>query len=456
MSRVKVVKKKVIIRNKGVSETAEFFNCFNNHENDNKSVKSLLDFLSLIDNEVPFNRLLTNDKYKIKLTVNTFNQCLSEIENDIKSILEIEKFIGNETDLDKIPKDGKTYNEILSTIWRICRYWTYMENFIDRKSGKIVIPDTKFREIKSDLFVEAEMIEIFRSQFYLSPYKEDHLKLAASVSGIKLSRFKFTDSSNNSAYNYDKLRDFLVDVCFTDTVSDMRCDDREKILRDFSNFPTSKLYSLIAYNYDTLYNDNSNNVNFTKNIDPIDNRTVIETDIEKDFDEFLEKELKDYISDKPSMPCGNKSKDKLFFKIPESYCHTGGCICIHPAYESEGVDKNVDKKDYIIHINIPYGISLGDNMSQIKNNLDWAFDMCKKYNYIPADAKVCATIQNMNITGSDVMPTEITLKLNITDSCVMKPGANLTVSNFASCYNDLPERVMQYFARLFVYYFLTK
>ena len=452
MSRVKVVKKKVIIRNKGVSETAEFFNCFNNHENDNKSVKSLLDFLSLIDNEVPFNRLLTNDKYKIKLTVNTFNQCLSEIEYDIKCILEVEKFFGNEADFNKIPKDGRTYNEILSTIWRICRYWTYMENFIDRKSGKIDIPDTKKREIKSDLFVEAEMIEVFRSQFYLSPYKEDHLKLAATVSGIKLSRYKFTDSSNNSAYDYDKLRDFLVDICFTDTIFDMRSDDRREILRNFSNLSTSKLYGLIAYNYNTQY-DNNNNDNFTKNIDPIVNCT----DVEKDFDEFLEKGLKDYISDKPSMPCGNKSKDKLFFKIPERiYCPKGGCICIHPAYGSDGVDKNVDKRDCIIHINIPSGISLGDNMLLIKNNLDWAFDMCRKYDYIPADAKVCATIQNMNITGSDVMPTEITLKLNITDSCVMKPGANLTVSNFASCYNDLPERVMQYFARLFVYYFLTK
>lgn len=452
MSRVKVVKKKVIIRNKGVSETAEFFNCFNNHENDNKSVKSLLDFLSLIDNEVPFNRLLANDKYKIKLTVNTFNQCLSEIEYDIKCILEVEKFFGNEADFNKIPKDGRTYNEILSTIWRICRYWTYMENFIDRKSGKIDIPDTKKREIKSDLFVEAEMIEVFRSQFYLSPYKEDHLKLAATVSGIKLSRYKFTDSSNNSAYDYDKLRDFLVDICFTDTIFDMRSDDRREILRNFSNLSTSKLYGLIAYNYNTQY-DNNNNDNFTKNIDPIVNCT----DIEKDFDEFLEKGLKDYISDKPSMPCGNKSKDKLFFKIPERiYCPKGGCICIHPAYGSDGVDKNVDKRDCIIHINIPSGISLGDNMLLIKNNLDWAFDMCRKYDYIPADAKVCATIQNMNITGSDVMPTEITLKLNITDSCVMKPGANLTVSNFASCYNDLPERVMQYFAKLFVYYFLTK
>ena len=452
MSRVKVVKKKVIIRNKGVSETAEFFNCFNNHENDNKSVKSLLDFLSLIDNEVPFNRLLTNDKYKIKLTVNTFNQCLSEIEYDIKCILEVEKFFGNEADFNKIPKDGRTYNEILSTIWRICRYWTYMENFIDRKSGKIDIPDTKKREIKSDLFVEAEMIEVFRSQFYLSPYKEDHLKLAATVSGIKLSRYKFTDSSNNSAYDYDKLRDFLVDICFTDTIFDMRSDDRREILRNFSNLSTSKLYGLIAYNYNTQY-DNNNNDNFTKNIDPIVNCT----DIEKDFDEFLEKGLKDYISDKPSMPCGNKSKDKLFFKIPERiYCPKGGCICIHPAYGSDGVDKNVDKRDCIIHINIPSGISLGDNMLLIKNNLDWAFDMCRKYDYIPADAKVCATIQNMNITGSDVLPTEITLKLNITDSCVMKPGANLTVTNFASCYNDLPERVMQYFARLFVYYFLTK
>ncbi len=452
MSRVKVVKKKVIIRNKGVSETAEFFNCFNNHENDNKSVKSLLDFLSLIDNEVPFNRLLTNDKYKIKLTVNTFNQCLSEIEYDIKCILEVEKFFGNEADFNKIPKDGRTYNEILSTIWRICRYWTYMENFIDRKSGKIDIPDTKKREIKSDLFVEAEMIEVFRSQFYLSPYKEDHLKLAATVSGIKLSRYKFTDSSNNSAYDYDKLRDFLVDICFTDTIFDMRSDDRREILRNFSNLSTSKLYGLIAYNYNTQY-DNNNNDNFTKNIDPIVNCT----DVEKDFDEFLEKGLKDYISDKPSMPCGNKSKDKLFFKIPERiYCPKGGCICIHPAYGSDGADKNVDKRDCIIHINIPSGISLGDNMLLIKNNLDWAFDMCKKYDYIPADAKVCATIQNMNITGSDVMPTEITLKLNITDSCIMKPGANLTVSSFASCYNDLPERVMQYFARLFVYYFLTK
>ena len=327
-----------------------------------------------------------------------------------------------------------------------------MENFIDRKSGKIDIPDTKKREIKSDLFVEAEMIEVFRSQFYLSPYKEDHLKLAATVSGIKLSRYKFTDSSNNSAYDYDKLRDFLVDICFTDTIFDMRSDDRREILRNFSNLSTSKLYGLIAYNYNTQY-DNNNNDNFTKNIDPIVNCT----DVEKDFDEFLEKGLKDYISDKPSMPCGNKSKDKLFFKIPERiYCPKGGCICIHPAYGSDGVDKNVDKRDCIIHINIPSGISLGDNMLLIKNNLDWAFDMCRKYDYIPADAKVCATIQNMNITGSDVMPTEITLKLNITDSCVMKPGANLTVSNFASCYNDLPERVMQYFARLFVYYFLTK
>ena len=124
MSRVKVVKKKVIIRNKGVSETAEFFNCFNNHEDDNKSVKSLLDFLSLIDNVAPFNRLLLNDNYKINLTMNTFNQCLSEIKNSYEGILEVAKFIGEETDLDKISKDSERYNEILVTIWKICRYWT--------------------------------------------------------------------------------------------------------------------------------------------------------------------------------------------------------------------------------------------------------------------------------------------------------------------------------------------
>lgn len=445
MSRVKVVKKKVIVRNKGVSETAEFFNCFNNHEDDNKSVKSLLDFLSLIDNVAPFNRLLLNDNYKINLTMNTFTQCLSEIKNSYEGILEVAKFIGEETDLDKISKDSERYNEILVTIWKICRYWTYMENYIDSRSGKITISADKEAKITRDLVMEAEIIAYFRSEFYLSPDRKENMKLAANLAGIKLSDFKF---ANSRKIDYDKLRNFLIDICFYIPVSDMS-DEYIDILRDLSK---TKIYSLIVNNY-LKWRNNNRNDNFTKNIDPI----VIRTDVEKDFDEFLEKGLKDYISDKPSMPCGNKSKDKLFFKIPERiYCPKGGCICIHPAYGSDGVDKNVDRRDCIIHINIPSGISLGDNMLLIKNNLDWAFDMCKKYDYIPADAKVCATIQNMNITGSDVMPTEITLKLNITDSCIMKPGANLTVSNFASRYNDLPERVMQYFARLFVYYFLTK
>lgn len=445
MSRVKVVKKKVIIRNKGVSETAEFFNCFNNHEDDNKSVKSLLDFLSLIDNVAPFNRLLLNDNYKINLTMNTFNQCLSEIKNSYEGILEVAKFIGEETDLDKISKDSERYNEILVTIWKICRYWTYMENYIDSRSGKITISADKEAKIQRDLVMEAEIIACFRSEFYLSPDRKENMKLVADLSGINLSNFKF---ANSRKIDYDKLRNFLIDICFYIPVSDIS-DEYIDILRDLSK---TKIYSLIVNNY-LKWRNNNRNDNFTKNIDPI----VIRTDVEKDFDEFLEKGLKDYISDKPSMPCGNKSKDKLFFKIPERIHHPkGGCICIHPAYESVGVDKNVDIKDYIIHINIPSGISLGDNMLLIKNNLDWAFDMCKKYNYIPADAKVCATIQNMNITGNDITPTEITLKLNITDSCVMKPGTNLTVTNFASCYNDLPDHVMQYFAKLFVYYFLTK
>ena len=441
MSRVKVVKKKVIIRNKGVSKTAEFFNCFNNHEDDNKSVQSLLDFLSLIDNVAPFNRLLLNDNYKIHLTMNTFTQCLSEIKNSYESILEVAKFIGEETDLDKISKDSERYNEILVTIWKICRYWTYMENYIDSRSGKITISADKAAKIARDLVMEAEIIAYFRSEFYLSPDRKENMKLAANLAGIKLSDFKF---ANSCKIDYDKLRNFLIDICFYIPVSDIS-DEYIDILRDLSKI---KIYSLIVNNY-LKWCSNNRNDNFTKNIDPI----VIHTDIEKDFDEFIEKGLKDYISDKPSMPCGNKSKDKLFFKIPERiYRPKGGCICIHPAYESEGMDKNVDKKDYIIHINIPNGITL----LLIKNNLDLAFDICKKYNYIPADAKVCATIQNMNITGNDVTPKEITLKLSITDSCVLKPGTNLTVTNFASCYNDLPDHVMLYFAKLFVYYFLTK